>query len=113
MSGDDTSRVVFPRRRAIYALWLALFVVSFAAGGQSLAYLYDVESVGDGDAPNVLEAAANWANIDDGSGSAGGNDGDGGNTGGNDGGGNAGDNDGGTTGGNDGTGAGNAAGNDG
>jgi hypothetical protein len=49
------------RRWAIYAVWLAILVVSFAAGGATFGLLVDYESVGTDDDPNRIQVVGNWA----------------------------------------------------
>ena len=48
------------RRWAIYAVWVAVLVVSFAAGGVTLGLLTDYESVGTEDDPNTVQVIGNW-----------------------------------------------------
>lgn len=50
------------RRWAIYTVWVAVLVVSFAAGGTTLGLLMDYESVGTKSNPNTLQVVGNWAN---------------------------------------------------
>jgi cell division septation protein DedD len=49
------------RRWAVYAVWVAVLVVSFAAGGTTLGLLVDHESVGTEDDPNRIQVVGNWA----------------------------------------------------
>ncbi len=48
------------RRWAIYTVWVAVLVVSFAAGGVTLGLLTDYESVGTEDDPNTFQVVGNW-----------------------------------------------------
>lgn len=62
--GGDRAGFLRSRVSAIYAVWLAIFVISFACGGYTLGFLVDFESIGTSDDPNVIQAAANWSNAD-------------------------------------------------